>query len=114
MVTPGVSRQASLACPRLGPVDPVAKGRRDDRPRQAIEQQFGVTRDLRSGHRELHVGKETLVAAIDDVLLGLLVRHGRGGADDVETELGGGAGELGCRHGRIVPAIATPRACVVE
>ena len=65
-----------------------------------------MTRDLRLGHRELHVGEEAAGSALPDVGLGLDVRRCGGGPDDVEAEIVGTACELGGRHARIVPVKA--------
>ena len=43
--------------------------------------------DLGPGHRELHPGEEPSRAALAHVPLGLVIRLGRGRADDVEPEL---------------------------
>ena len=106
VIAPGVSGQATLACSGIRALDPIAKGRGDDSTRLAVEEELGVARDVGPGHRELHVCEETRLTALRDVPLGLLVRRGRSGADDIEAELGGTSGELGCLHARIVPVKA--------
>ena len=51
------------------------------------EQRLRMAGDLRLGHREAHVGEEAAVAALADRALGLGVRLGGRGPDDVDPEL---------------------------
>ena len=62
--------------------------------------------DLGLRHRELHPGEQAPLPPLDDVPLGLVVRLGRGCADDVEAELACQTLELGRSHARIVPVKA--------
>ena len=106
VVTPGVAREAALAGPGLRRVGPVAEGRGDDGPRGAVEQQLGMARDVRTGHREPHVGEEPPAAPLQDLRLGVRVWLGGRRADHVEAELVGTSCELGGPHARIVPVKA--------
>jgi len=81
----------------------VAEPGRDDRLR-IRHQRLGMAGDLGPCHREAHVGKEPAGAALPDLLLGLNVRCGRSGADDVDPELLCELRELGDSHTRIVPS----------
>ena len=103
VVAPRVAWQPPLPPLRLRALDPVAESGRDDRPRLAVQQQLGVAGDLGLRHREPHPGEEAALAALEDVRLGLLVRPGRGRADDVEAELRGSSAQPCGRHERIVP-----------
>ena len=46
-----------------------------------------MARDLGARHREAHGAEEPALPALADVTLGVVVRRGRRGADDVEAEL---------------------------
>jgi NADPH:quinone reductase-like Zn-dependent oxidoreductase len=62
--------------------------------------------DVRPRSREPHPGEKPPLAALADVLLGLVVGLGRCRADNVEAELLGSACELGGGHERILPVKA--------
>ena len=65
-----------------------------------------MTGDLRTGHREAHVGEEAPGAPFADVALGLAVGLGDRRSDRVETELGACTGELTHLHDEILPVQA--------
>jgi hypothetical protein len=102
-VRPRVARQPALGSRRLGPGRVVALGGGDDRARTG-EQRLGMARDLRLGHGEAHPCEQPPGPAFQDVALGLGVRLGGRGPDDVDPELRREAVELGGRHvGPTVP-----------
>src|SRR5436305_12935541 len=104
-VLPGVAREPPLAGLRLGRRRVVAERRRYDRS-SAREQALRMARRLGLRHREAHVGEESARTPLTDVALGVLIRGGWGGADDVEAELVREGRELCGGHARIVPVKA--------
>ena len=68
-----------------------------------------MARPLGVRHRELHVREEPARAALADVALGLHVRCGRSGTEDVEPELRAESFELRALHVDSVPPVLAVR-----
>ena len=69
----------------------------------AFEEELGMARDLRAGHREPHVREEPALSPLADVALRRLVGLRPRGADDVEAHLRAESAQLRRRHARILP-----------
>src|SRR5438132_7128008 len=68
-----------------------------------------MARPLRVRHREPHVGEQTARATLADVALGLVIRRGRCGTDDVEPELLAEPFEFQALHMDSVPPVLAVR-----
>ena len=101
-VVPRVAREPAFAGGGLAPRRVVAERSGDDRAR-VRQQRLRMARHLGLRHREAHVREESALAALADVPLGVDVRLGARGADDVEPDLRTETLELVRVHAGSVP-----------